>query len=512
MILVIVGIMVGLAAVFALAYYILIPRAVKKVKDDLQSQLKAAKQDSESILKRANEEAEHLKKKALIEGREELHKLREEQEKEFKRDREELKQWEERISRREDNIDKKEETIEKARQQVENERIAVETMKEEAEKKLFHLSELTMEEARDIVLKRAEEIYEHDLAQKLKQLKDQYDEEGSRYAKWVIVNSIQRYAADYTGDVTVSTVSLPSDEMKGRIIGREGRNIRAFEKLTGSDLVIDDTPEVVVVSCFNPLRRAIAKMTLDKLVEDGRIHPARIEEMYEKSKKEIYNEIKEAGQEALMKVGIPSMHPELVKLLGRLKFRTSYGQNVLQHSIEVAHLAALMASELGLNVDKVKRGAILHDIGKAVDHEIEGSHSIIGGEIAKRFGEKTQVVNMIQYHHGETEAMTPEAVLVAAADAVSASRPGARRESLDMYIKRLESLENIATSFKHIEKAYAIQAGREIRVIVEPEKVDDILAEKLAMDIAKKIEEELEYPGVIKVTVIRERRSVSYAS
>ena len=254
MILVIVGIMVGLAAGFALAYYILIPRAVKKVKDDLQSQLKAAKQDSESILKRANEEAEHLKKKALIEGREELHKLREEQEKEFKRDREELKQWEERISRREDNIDKKEETIEKARQQVENERIAVETMKEEAEKKLFHLSELTMEEARDIVLKRAEEIYEHDLAQKLKQLKDQYDEEGSRYAKWVIVNSIQRYAADYTGDVTVSTVSLPSDEMKGRIIGREGRNIRAFEKLTGSDLVIDDTPEWLFQ--FQPLRRA----------------------------------------------------------------------------------------------------------------------------------------------------------------------------------------------------------------------------------------------------------------
>lgn len=369
-----------------------------------------------------------------------------------------------------------------------------------------------MEEAREIVLKRAEEIYEHDLAQRLKEMKDHYDEEGNRYAKWVIVNSVQRYAADYTGDVTVSAVSLPSDEMKGRIIGREGRNIRAFEKLTGSDLVIDDTPEVVVVSCFNPLRRAIAKMTLDKLVEDGRIHPARIEEMYEKSKKEVYSEIKEAGQEALMKVGIPSMHPELVKLLGRLKFRTSYGQNVLQHSVEVAHLAALMASELGLNIDKVKRGAILHDIGKAIDHEVEGSHAIIGGEIAKRYGEKAHVINMIQYHHGETEALTAEAVLVAAADAVSASRPGARRESLDMYIKRLENLENIATGFKHIEKAYAIQAGREIRVIVEPEKVDDLLAEKMAVDIAKKIEEELEYPGVIKVTVIRERRSVSYAS
>lgn len=507
-----IGIIAGLAAGIALAYFILTPLAVKKAKDELELQLKSAKQDSESIIKRAQEEADHLKKKALLEGREELHRLREEQEKDFKRDREELKQWEERISRREDNIDKKEEAIERTRQQLDIERARVEEMKEEAEKKLFSLADLSMEDAREIVLRRAEEIYEHDLAQKLKEMKDHYDEEGNRYAKWVIVNSVQRYAADYTGDITVSAVSLPSDEMKGRIIGREGRNIRAFEKLTGSDLVIDDTPEVVVVSCFNPLRRAIAKMTLDRLVEDGRIHPARIEEMYEKSKKEIYSEIKEAGQEALMKVGIPSMHPELVKLLGRLKFRTSYGQNVLQHSVEVAHLAALMASELGLNIDKAKRGAILQDIGKAIDHEVEGSHAIIGGEIAKRYGEKVQVVNMIQYHHGETEALTPEAVLVAAADAVSASRPGARRESLDMYIKRLENLENIATGFKHIEKAYAIQAGREIRVIVEPEKVDDLLAEKMAVDIAKKIEEELEYPGVIKVTVIRERRSVSYAS
>ncbi|WP_367356551.1 ribonuclease Y, partial [Mesotoga sp.] len=395
-----IGIIAGLAAGIALAYFILTPLAVKKAKEDLELQLKSAKQDSESILKRAQEEADHMKKKALIEGREELHRLREEQEKDFKRDREELKQWEDRISRREDNIDKKEEAIEKTRQLLDSERVRVEEMKEEAEKKLFSLADLSMEEAREIVLKRAEEIYEHDLAQRLKEMKDHYDEEGNRYAKWVIVNSVQRYAADYTGDVTVSAVSLPSDEMKGRIIGREGRNIRAFEKLTGSDLVIDDTPEVVVVSCFNPLRRAIAKMTLDKLVEDGRIHPARIEEMYEKSKKEVYSEIKEAGQEALMKVGIPSMHPELVKLLGRLKFRTSYGQNVLQHSVEVAHLAALMASELGLNIDKVKRGAILHDIGKAIDHEVEGSHAIIGGEIAKRYGEKAHVINMIQYHHG----------------------------------------------------------------------------------------------------------------
>ena len=300
--------------------------------------------------------------------------------------------------------------------------------------------------------------------------------------------------------------------MKGRIIGREGRNIRTFEKLTGTDLIIDDTPEIVVISSFNPLRREIAKRTLEMLVADGRIHPARIEELYEKSKKEVEEYIKEVGKEAVLRVGIKQPHNEIIKLLGRLKFRTSYGQDVLEHSIEVAQFAGLMASELGLNVELAKRAALFHDLGKAVDHEVEGSHALVGGQIARRYGEKMEVVNAIQYHHDEVDPMTPEAVLVAASDALSASRPGARKETLENYIRRIEQLEEIAKSFRHVDKAYAIQAGRELRVIIQPDKVDDSIAEKLAHDIAVQIEEKVQYPGVIKVTVIREKRSVAYAS
>jgi ribonuclease Y len=300
--------------------------------------------------------------------------------------------------------------------------------------------------------------------------------------------------------------------MKGRIIGREGRNIRTFEKLTGTDLIIDDTPEIVVLSCFNPLRREIAKRTLEQLVADGRIHPARIEEMYDKTKTEVEEYIKDAGKEAIMRVGIKQPHPEIVKLLGRLKFRTSYGQDVLEHSIEVAQFAGLMASELGLNVELAKRAALFHDLGKAIDHEVEGSHALVGGQIAKRYNERLEVINGMQYHHNEVDPMTPEAVLVGAADALSAARPGARRETLENYVRRIEQLEDIAKSFRYVDKAYAIQAGRELRIIVQPDKIDDAIAEKLSQDISIQIEEKMQYPGVIKVTVIREKRSVSYAS
>jgi len=511
-ILLFVGLVAGLAAGAFFIYIYFLPKIEKRAKDSVEEKLKISKNDAESIRKSAVDEAEHIKKKAILDGKEEVHKLREAYEKEMKKDKEELKQYEDRLAKREETIERKEQSIEDRKKYLDEEINKVQELKENAEKKLYELADINQEQAKEIVLTRAKETYEYDVAQRYRIIKEQYEEDANKHAKWVIANAIQRYSAEYTGELTVSTVSLPADEMKGRIIGREGRNIRAFEKMTGADLIIDDTPEVVVISCFNPLRRVIAKLSLEKLVEDGRIHPARIEEMYEKTKKELFYEIKEAGQEALIKVGIASMHPELVKLLGRLKYRTSYGQNVLAHSIEVAQIGAIMAAELNLNVNKVKRGALLHDIGKAVDHEIEGSHADIGADIAKRYGEKPEVVNMIKFHHGESEPITPEAVLVAAADAVSAARPGARRESLDMYIKRLEDLENIAKSFLHIEKAYAIQAGREVRVIVEPDKVDDVLSDKIAADISKKIEDEMEYPGVIKVTVIREKRSVSYAN
>jgi ribonuclease Y len=484
----------------------------------INQKLRKAKEDAQTIIEKAEKEANEIKKKAIIEGREEVHRLREEFEKERSRREEELRAFEERILKREELLTRKEENLEKREHQIEELKANLEEKMREVEEKekrideeLKRLAGMTVEEARELILEEARQRYEHDLAKLYKEMKEQVEEEVEKEAKKVIAFAVQRYAPDYVGEITVSTVSLPSDDMKGRIIGREGRNIRTFEKITGVDLIIDDTPEVVVLSCFNPLRREIARITLEKLVADGRIHPARIEEMYEKAKQEVEKAIKEAGQEATFKAGVMGLHPELVKLLGKLKYRTSYGQNVLNHSIEVALLAGYMASELGLNADKARRGGLLHDIGKAVDQELEGSHTTIGAELARRYGEKEDIINMILSHHGEEEPMTPEAVLVAAADALSAARPGARRESLENYIKRLMKLEEIAKSFKYVEKAYAIQAGREIRVIVEPDKVDDALAEKLAYDISKKIEEELEYPGVLKVVVIREKRSVAYA-
>lgn len=487
-------------------------------KSNIEKAYRRAQKDAESIIKKAEQEIAEMKRKAIVEAREEAHRLKEEIESDLRRKEQEIRAIEERLLKREEMLSRREETVEKKEASLESLRVQLEAAKKkieqrekELDEKFTQLAGMTVEDARRIVLEEARNRYEHDLALMFKQIKERYEEEAEREAKRIIATAVQRYAPEYIGEITVSTVSLPNDEMKGRIIGREGRNIRAFEKITGVDLVIDDTPEVVVLSSFNPIRREIARITLEKLVADGRIHPARIEEMYEKAKQEVEKAIREAGQEAALKVGVTGIHPELIKLLGKLKYRTSYGQNVLAHSIEVAQLAALMAEELGLDSEKAKRGGLLHDIGKALDHEVEGSHTEIGAEIVKRYGEPEYVVNAIMSHHGEVEPSCPESVLVAAADALSAARPGARREDLENYIRRLVKMEKIAMSFKNVEKAYAIQAGREVRVIVEPDKVDDAEAEKMAYEIAKRIEEEVEYPGVLKVVVIREKRSVAYA-
>jgi ribonuclease Y len=485
---------------------------LKITKDEIDDEIKNAKIEAVKVKEKALEEAVSIKKKEMKEAREEIDKMQSSLDKEIKSQKEQIKLTEERLIKKEENIDRKEQNIEKIREKLETEKTEIEKINSDLKQKLYEIANLTQEEAKTQVLNETKEKYELDIAQKYKEIKDNYEEDAKKYAKWVITTAIQRYASDVTAEITTSTVILPTDDMKGRIIGREGRNIRTFEKLTGADLIIDDTPELVVLSCFNPLRREIAKKTLDLLVADGRIHPARIEEMYEKTKKETEEHIKEAGKEAVMRVGIKQPHPELVKLLGRLKYRTSYGQDVLEHSIEVAQFAGLMAAELGLNEEIAKRSALFHDLGKAIDHEVEGSHAIVGGQIAKRYGEKPEVVNGMQVHHNEVDAICPEAVLVGAADALSAARPGARREALENYVRRIEQLEEIAKSFRYVDKAYAIQAGRELRIIVQPEKIEDAIAEKLSHDIAVQIEEKMQYPGVIKVTVIREKRSVAYAT
>ncbi len=479
---------------------------------------KRARESANDILKNAEQEAQKIKKEMILEAKQEISSMRSDFNREVQKQRNELKQFEERLNKREEAFNKKEEAFSKKEERLEEirenlskkEKEVEETLKEEKEK-LHEIAGLNPNEAKEIVLKSTQEEMEKTLAKMYTQLKEKYEDEAEENAKWVMATAIQRYASDYINEVAVSSIELPNDDMKGRIIGREGRNIRAFENLTGVDLIIDDTPETVVLSSFNPLRREVARLTLEKLIADGRIHPAMIEEMYEKSKREIEKLVRDEGKNAILKVGISSMHSELLKLLGRLKFRTSFGQNVLHHSIEVAQIAAMMAEELGLDVEKVKRGALLHDIGKAVDHEVQGTHAIIGGELARRYHEKEMVVNMIQAHHEEVPFESPEAVLVAAADAISAARPGARRESLDIYMKRLQKLEEIATNHKYVTKAYAIQAGREIRVIVEPDKVDDELADKMSFDIAREIEKTMEYPGQLKVVVIREKRSIEYA-
>ncbi len=483
-----------------------------------EAKIQSAEVNARKILDEAGKDAEAIKREAILEAKEEVHKARNDLDKEVRERRSELQRVERRLVQKEEsldkkveNLEKKEESIAKKDQEIDRIRESINDLKEKQVAELERLSGLTSEDARVLLLSNIEEEIKHEAAILIKDIESKAKEEGEKKAKNIISLAIQRCAADHAVETTVSVVELPNDEMKGRIIGREGRNIRTFETLTGIDLIIDDTPEAVIISGFDPIRREIARLTLEKLISDGRIHPARIEEMVEKSKKEVEVQIREEGEQATFEAGVHGLHPELVKLLGRLKFRTSYGQNVLKHSIEVAHLAKVMAAELGVREDLAKRAGLLHDIGKAVDHEVEGNHVTIGEELARKYKESTEITHAIAAHHGDIEAETIEAVLVQAADAISAARPGARRETLESYIKRLEKLEQIADSFDGVEKVFAIQAGREVRIMVKPDKIDDASAVRVARDIVKRIEEDMEYPGQIKVMVIRETRAVDYA-
>jgi len=484
-----------------------------------------AEQKAKDFLELAKKEADSAKKEALFEAKDENLRLKTEAENELRERRLELTQLDKRLRQREEMLDRKLEQFDKKEQNLNkrekdmNSREKSLQSKEQSSEELLNkqkevlarISELGVEDARKELLRRIEEESRYEAAKLAKKVEDEALETADRKTKEMLSLVIQRYASEYVSEHTISTVSLPSDEMKGRIIGREGRNIRALEAATGVEYIIDDTPETVLLSCFDPVRREVGRISLERLISDGRIHPTRIEEIVEKVNKEIAAIIKEEGEKAVFDLGIHGIHPELVKLIGRLKYRTSYGQNVLKHSIEVSYMAGMLAGELGVDQKLAKRAGILHDIGKAIDHEIEGSHQSIGAERAKKYGENAKIVNAIAVHHGEGDIESVEASLVAAADALSAARPGARKETLVDYTKRVEKLEEIATSFAGVNKSYAIQAGREIRIIVKPEEVNDALCAQLSRDLAKKIEGELTYPGQIKVTVVRESRYVEYA-
>ncbi|MBQ3241459.1 MAG: ribonuclease Y [Oscillospiraceae bacterium] len=483
-----------------------------------EAEVGSAEDEAKRILSDAIKTAEAKKKEALVEAKDEIYKMRSEADKDVKERRSEVTRQERRLVQKEESLDRKMEALEKKDETLQNRIKEAEGKLAEAEeikKRQFEMLErisgLTIEQAKEYLLKNLEEELTHEKALLIAQFEQQTREESDNKAREIISTAIQRCAADHVAEATVSVVPLPNDEMKGRIIGREGRNIRTLETMTGVDLIIDDTPEAITLSSYDPVRREIARLSLERLIQDGRIHPARIEEMVEKSRKEVETKIKQDGERAVLEVGIHSIHPELVKLLGRLRYRTSYGQNVLNHSLEVAHIAGMMAAELGADVTAAKRAGLLHDIGKALTHEIEGSHVNIGVDAAKKYKEHGNILHAIEAHHGDVEPRTIVACLVQAADAISAARPGARRENVENYIKRLQKLEEIASSFDGVEKSFAIQAGREIRILVKPEVIRDDQTVLVAREIAKKIEAELDYPGQVKVHVVRESRAIEYA-
>ncbi len=509
------GYVVGISAAVALVFFI-VGFYVRKYM--AEAKIDSAEREAVRILNDASKEAERERKESVLQAKEEIHRMRSDFEQESRERRSELQNLEQRLLQKEESLERKSEEMEERerdyeRRSEELEQVEkwAEDIKDKQNEEMERIAHLTEEEARQEILARAERDARREATAIRRDIEQRAREDAQKKAREIVAMSIQRCAADQVSDSTVSVVELPSDDMKGRIIGREGRNIRAFESVSGVDVIIDDTPEAVVISCFDPIRREKARLALERLVADGRIHPARIEEIYEKVEREIEEIVREEGQRAAYDAGVHGLHPRLVELLGRLKFRSSYGQNVLKHSMEVAYLSAMMASELGVNVNLARRAGLVHDIGKAADHEAQGTHVEIGRDLLRRYGEKDEVIAAMSAHHGDYEAENVEAILIAAADALSAARPGARKETLEAYVQRLSKLEDIADAFDGVEKAYAIQAGREIRIIVKPDEVDDLEAYALARDIVSEIEEQVEYPGQVKVTVIRQTRAVEYA-